>query len=86
MIAAWLEDALNAEAASDRRAAAEEIGESGDPEALRMLIARLGNEGSRAVKEAILRGLAAIRICPLLPGKSPAFGVPAVIRVPPRPS
>jgi hypothetical protein len=35
---------------------------------------------------AILRGLAAIRICPLLPGKSPAFGVPAVIRVPPRPS
>ena len=61
MIAAWLEDALNAEAASDRRAAAEEIGESGDPEALRMLIARLGNEGSRAVKEAILRGLAGIR-------------------------
>lgn len=62
MIEARLEEALKGEAPLDRRAAAEEIGESGDPAALRLLIAQLGNESSRAVKEAILRGLSGIRI------------------------
>ena len=45
---------------SERRLAAQEIGESGDPEAAALLLARLKLEATRAVKEAILRGLANI--------------------------
>jgi hypothetical protein len=45
---------------SDRRNAAEEIGESGDPQAAAILVERLKTEDSRAVKEAILRGLSRI--------------------------
>jgi HEAT repeat protein len=45
---------------SDRRSAAEEIGESGDPQAAAVLVARLQTEDSRAVKEAILRELSQI--------------------------
>jgi len=45
---------------SERRNAAEEIGESGDPEAAAVLVERLKTEDSRAVKEAILRGLSSI--------------------------
>jgi hypothetical protein len=61
MIDARLEEALKAGAALDRRAAAEEIAESGDSAALRLLIAQLGRESSRAVKEAILLGISGMR-------------------------
>ena len=43
-----------------RRSAAEDIGESGDPGAAQALVAQLRQESSRAVKEAILRGLSRI--------------------------
>ena len=45
---------------SERRNAAEEIGESGDSEAAAVLVSQLKTEGSRAVKEAILRALSGI--------------------------
>jgi HEAT repeat protein len=52
--------AFHAPEESERRSAAQEIGESGDPGAADALLAQLHQEGSRAVKEAILRGLSHI--------------------------
>ena len=60
MIDSKLIETLSAPEESDRRCAAEEIGESGAPEAADILVLQLHKEGSRAVKEAILRGLSRI--------------------------
>jgi hypothetical protein len=60
MIDSKLIEALNAPEESERRSAAEEISESGAPEAADILVLQLHKEGSRAVKEAILRGLSRI--------------------------
>jgi hypothetical protein len=60
MIDAKLIAALSAPEDSERRFAAEEISESGDPGAADILVSQLHREGSRAVKEAILRGLSRI--------------------------
>lgn len=57
MIESRLLEALTTEETSERRFAAQEIGESGDPEALSVLIAQLHREESRAVKDAILRAI-----------------------------
>jgi HEAT repeat protein len=62
MIAGGLVAGLAAPEAAERRAAAEEIGESGAPEALALLIGQLRQESSRAVKEAILREVSEIRL------------------------
>jgi hypothetical protein len=61
MIDSRLVAGLCAPEASQRRASAEEIGESGDPGAMALLLGRLREESSRAVKEAILRGISGIR-------------------------
>jgi len=60
MIDSKLIDAFSAPEAAERRSAAQEIGESGDSGAADVLVAQLRKEGSRAVKEAILRGLSHI--------------------------
>jgi hypothetical protein len=60
MIDVKLMETLSAPEDSERRSAAEEISESGAPEAADVLVAQLHQEGSRAVKEAILRGLSRI--------------------------
>jgi|CZKY01.1.fsa_nt_gi HEAT repeat protein len=60
MIDSQLIEALSTPEESQRRYAAEEISESGDPEAATLLVSQLHKEGSRAVKEAILRGLSRI--------------------------
>jgi hypothetical protein len=60
MINVELVEGLGLPEASERRFAAQEIGESGDPEAAGLLLAQLRRESSRAVKEAILRGLSHI--------------------------
>jgi len=60
MIDSKLIETLSAPEESDRRSAAEEISESGAPEAADILVVQLHQEGSRAVKEAILRGLSRI--------------------------
>ena len=60
MIETALVEAFNLPEDAERRRAAEEIGESGDPDAAAILMAQLGRESSRAVKEAILRGLSEI--------------------------
>lgn len=60
MIDPKLIEALSTPEESQRRFAAQEISESGDPEAASVLVLQLRNEGSRAVKEAILRGLSHI--------------------------
>jgi hypothetical protein len=60
MIEARLIEALGATEPSERRGAAQEIGESGDPQAVAVLLAQLNKEGARAVKEAILRELSHI--------------------------
>jgi hypothetical protein len=60
MIDIKLIEALSKPEESQRRYAAQEISESGDPEAAAVLVSQLHQEGSRAVKEAILRGLARI--------------------------
>ena len=60
MIDEKLIEALGASEPSDRRFAAQEIGESGDPGAVATLLSQLQKEGSRAVKEAILRELSHI--------------------------
>jgi hypothetical protein len=60
MIDSKLIEALSAPEESERRCAAQEISESGDPEAAAVLVSQLGKESSRAVKEAILRGLSRI--------------------------
>jgi len=62
MIDGRLVAGLHAPEASERRASAEEIGESGDPEAMEVLLAQLREESSRAVKEAILREVSGIRL------------------------
>jgi hypothetical protein len=53
-------EALGAAEQSERRGAAQEIGESGDPGAVAILLSQLQKEVSRAVKEAILRELSHI--------------------------
>jgi HEAT repeat protein len=53
-------ETLAAPEESERRLAAEEIGESGDPRAAEVLVSQLQRETSRAVKEAILRGLSRV--------------------------
>lgn len=60
MISSELIAGLSQELASERRLAAQEIGETGDPAAAAVLLIQLNNEKTRAVKEAILRGLAKI--------------------------
>lgn len=60
MIDSQLIEALSTPEESQRRYAAEEISESGDPEAATVLVSQLHKEGARAVKEAILRGLSRI--------------------------
>jgi hypothetical protein len=60
MIDSKLVAAFSEPEVSARRAAAEEISESGDPGAADLLVKQLRLEGSRAVKEAILRGLSRI--------------------------
>jgi hypothetical protein len=60
MIDSLLIEALSAADDSARREAAQEIGESADPGAADALVAQLGKENSRAVKEAILRELSRI--------------------------
>ncbi len=60
MIDLKLIEALSAPEESQRRYAAQEISESGDPEAASALVSQLRNEGSRPVKESILRGLSHI--------------------------
>jgi HEAT repeat protein len=60
MIEAKLLKTLGAPEESERRLAAQEISESGDPKAADLLVSQLRQEGSRAVKEAILRGLSHI--------------------------
>jgi HEAT repeat protein len=60
MIDSKLLEALGAPEESERRSAAQEISESGDPGAADVLVSQLRSEGSRAVKEAILRGLSRI--------------------------
>jgi hypothetical protein len=62
MIDGRLVAGLSAPEAAERRASAEEIGESNDPGAMALLIGQLRGESSRAVKEAILRGVSAIRL------------------------
>jgi hypothetical protein len=52
--------ALGAGEQSERRSAAQEIGESGDLGAVAVLLSQLHKEGSRVVKEAILRELSHI--------------------------
>ena len=60
MIDSKLLETLSAPEESERRSAAQEISESGDPGAAEVLVSQLRGEGSRAVKEAILRGLSRI--------------------------
>ena len=60
MIDSKLLEALTAPEESERRSAAQEISESGDPGAADVLVSQLRREDSRAVKEAILRGLSRI--------------------------
>jgi hypothetical protein len=60
MIARKLIETLGAPEESERRSAAQEISESGDPGAADVLVSQLHKEGARAVKEAILRGLSRI--------------------------
>ncbi len=60
MIDSKLMEGFQASEDSERRSAAQEIGESGDPTAADVLVAQLRRESSRAVKEAILRGLSHI--------------------------
>jgi hypothetical protein len=60
MIDEKLIEALGAAEQSERRGAAQEIGESGDPGAVAILLSQLQKEGSRPVKEAILRELSHI--------------------------
>jgi HEAT repeat protein len=60
MIEPQLIEALGAVPDSERRFAAQEIGDSGDPGAVGVLVTQLRREGSRAVKEAILRSLSRI--------------------------
>jgi hypothetical protein len=60
MIDSKVIEAFSAPEAAERRSAAEEISESGDPGAADVLVAQLHKEESRAVKEAILRGLSRI--------------------------
>jgi hypothetical protein len=57
MISSELVEGLAQPLASERRLAAQEIGETGDPAAAELLLAQLKTETARAVKEAILRGL-----------------------------
>jgi hypothetical protein len=66
MIDSKLIEAFRSPEDSDRRSAAEDIGESDDPRAADVLLSQLHQEGSRAVKEAILRGLSRIwTSCPV---------------------
>jgi len=60
MLDSKLIETLGAPEESERRSAAQEISESGDPGAADVLVSQLHKEGSRAVKEAILRGLSRI--------------------------
>ena len=60
MIDSKLIDAFSAPEAADRRGAAEDISECGDPGAAEVLVSQLRKEESRPVKEAILRGLSHI--------------------------
>lgn len=60
MIEEKLIEALGGTEQSERRGAAQEIGESGDPGAVAVLLSQLNKEESRAVKEAILRELSHI--------------------------
>jgi hypothetical protein len=60
MIDEKLIEALGGEDQSERRGAAQEIGESGDPGGVEILLAQLHKEQSRVVKEAILRELSHI--------------------------
>jgi len=53
-------EAFNTPMESERRSAAEEISESGNAGAAEVLVSQLHKESSRAVKEAILRGLSRI--------------------------
>ena len=62
MISPQLRAGLDAYEPCDRRAAAQEIGESGDPAALGLMLERLRMECSRSVKEALLRGISGIRL------------------------
>ncbi len=52
---------LHAPEEAERRASAAEIAECDDPAALTILLAQLGKERSRAVKEAILRGISGLK-------------------------
>lgn len=60
MIDSKLIETLGAPEECDRRSAAQEISESGDAAAAGVLVSQLNKEDSRAVKEAILRGLSRI--------------------------
>ena len=60
MIDSKLIATLGADEESERRSAAQDIGESDDPGAAEALVSQLHREASRAVKEAILRGLSRI--------------------------